>query len=174
MAWSDSVPHAYVYDWDGWSPVEGCQGVAHTDVDCAKSTLNYHRFGVLYNFSAVEQWDLCPNGWHVPTDEEWTAMTSSLGSEFFAGNMLKDYSWGGTNLSGFSGLPGGQVGWGGVYQDDGNEGFWWSSSPVGTSFWFGSSAWHRIIGHNGEEDVYRSADKPRRSGFYVRCVRDAE
>ena len=95
---SDAVPHAYVYGYEG------------NQVDVAKYTLNYHQYGVLYNFPAVVQWDLCPNGWHVPTDEEWTAMTSSLGSEVFAGIMMKanfGVPWGGTNLSGFSGLPGG-------------------------------------------------------------------
>ena len=60
---SDAVPHAYVYDYQG------------ADVEVAKNTLNYHQFGVLYNFPAVEEWGLCPSGWHVPTDDEWTGMT---------------------------------------------------------------------------------------------------
>ena len=153
---SDAVPHAYVYDYEG------------NQVDSAKYTLNYHQYGVLYNLPAVVQWDLCPNGWHVPTDEEWTAMTSSLGSEVFAGNMMKANfgdSWGGTNLSGFSGLPGGYRYLNGGFYFAGIDGFWWSSSPLG------SSAWFRTLGSN--ELVFRS-NASLRSGFSVRCVRDAE
>jgi len=154
----DPVPHAYVYDYQG------------NQVDVAKNTLNYHQLGVLYNFPAVLQWDLCPNGWHVPTDEEWTVMTSSLGSNiFFVGSMMKsDFgdSWGGTNLSGFSGLPGGARGSTGFFENAGDLGTWWSSSPDG----FG--AWYRGLNYFSEY-VYRDAVNPQ-YGFSVRCVRDAE
>ncbi len=155
---SDAVPHAYVYAYEG------------VDVESAKNTLNYHQFGVLYNFPAVEQWGLCPIGWHVPTDAEWTAMTSSLGSDNFAGSMMKSNfgdSWNGTNLSGFSGLPGGFRSFNdGYFYSAGNFGYWWSSSP------FGSSAWVRLLYIDGE-NVYRYFDN-QRLGFSVRCVRDAE
>ena len=154
---SDAVPHAYVYDYEG------------NQVDVAKTTLNYHQYGVLYNFPAVVQWNLCPNGWHVPTDEEWTAMTSSLGSQVFAGNMIKANfgdSWSGTNLSGFSGLPGGGRGNDGGFSFAGGNGYWWSSSP------FGSKAWVRSL-NSSNELVYRN-NYYQRYGFSVRCVRDAE
>jgi len=156
-AGSDVDPHAYVYGYQG------------TDVSEAQNTLAYHQFGALYNFPAVEQWNLCPEGWHVPTDLEWTEMTNSLGSENFAGNMMraKYGAWDGTNLSGFSGLPGGYRDY-----DYGNFGFavslgyWWSSSPDG------SNAWNRFL-YGGDELVYRF-NVSQRSGFSVRCVRDAE
>ena len=155
---SDAVPHAYVYDYEG------------ADVELAKNTLNYHQFGVLYNFPAVEEWGLCPSGWHVPTDDEWTAMTSSLGSQEFAGNMMKSNfgnAWTGTNLSGFSGLPGGyRDDFSGYFSGSGIKGYWWSSSP----FW--SSAWYRSLLNYGE-GVDRSGDY-QENGFSVRCVRDAE
>ena len=154
---SDAVPHAYVYDYEG------------NEVYVAKTTLNYHQYGVLYNFPAVVQWDLCPNGWHVPTDEEWTAMTSSLGSELFAGNMMKANfgdSWGGTNLSGFSGLPGGSRNYNGYFSLATYLGVWWSSSPNG------SYAWSRDM-YDYLENVLRDYFDPR-SGFSVRCIKDAE
>ena len=155
---SDAVPHAYVYAYEG------------VDVESAKNTLNYHQFGVLYNFPAVEQWGLCPIGWHVPTDAEWTAMTSSLGSDNFAGSMMKSNfgdSWNGTNLSGFSGLPGGnRLNFNGNFNSAGNFGNWWGSSPNG------SNAWYRSL-VSYDESVDRSSYNPR-SGFSVRCVRDAE
>ena len=77
-------------------------------VEQAKNTLNYHQFGVLYNFPAVQQWDLCPNDWHVPTDEEWTAMTSSLGSEVFAGGLQRWRlrNWWSSSSNGSNEVPG--------------------------------------------------------------------
>ena len=155
---SDAVPHAYVYGYEG------------NQVDEAKITLNYHQFGVLYNFPGVVQWGLCPTDWHVPTDEEWTVMTSSLGSDIFAGSMMKsDFGdwWGGTNLSGFSGLPGGYRSSNGAFYSAGYVGFWWSSSPNG------SLAWYRYLNYDAESvDRYGYGDP--RDGFSVRCVRDAE
>ena len=155
---SDAVPHAYVYDYEG------------VDVESAKNTLHYHQFGVLYNFPAVEQWGLCPIGWHVPTDEEWTAMTSSLGSDNFAGSMMKSNfgdSWNGTNLSGFSGLPGGYRDYlNDFFGSAGSDGYWWSSSPDG------SSAWFRGLSYS-VENVFRYNDI-QGYGISVRCVRDAE
>ena len=148
---SDAVPHAYVYAYEG------------VDVESAKNTLNYHQFGVLYNFPAVEQWGLCPIGWHVPTDAEWTAMTLSLGSD----NSNFGDSWNGTNLSGFSGLPGGyRNGYDGSFNFAGYLGYWWSSSPDG------SLAWGRVL-FDDDESVLRYSYY-RRYGFSVRCVRDAE
>ena len=154
---SDAVPHAYVYAYEG------------VDVESAKNTLNYHQFGVLYNFPAVEQWGLCPIGWHVPTDAEWTAMTSSLGSDNFAGSMMKSNFgdlWNGTNLSGFSGLPGGSRYLNGGFDYAHECGNWWSSSPNG------SNAWVRSLDYFNES-VLRYYFNPR-YGFSVRCVRDAE
>ena len=165
---SYEMPLAYVYDYEG------------NQVDEAKTTLNYHQFGVLYNFPAVQQWDLCPNGWHVPTDEEWTAMTSSLGSENFAGTMMKaNFLWSGTNLngltnmSGFSGLPGGiHTQWGG-YSHAGNLGYWWSSSDLGGGIPV-AYAWCRYLSDfDMSQSVYRDYGNSE-DGFSVRCVRDAE
>ena len=154
---SETEPHAYVFQYEG------------NQVDVAKNTLNYHQYGVLYNFPAVVQWGLCPTDWHVPTDEEWSVMTSSLGSDIFAGSMMKsDFgdSWGGTNLSGFSGLPGGYRFSNGDFYSAGYTGNWWSSSPVG------SDAWTRDL-VNGSESVFRSGIS-QRYGLSDRCVRDAE
>ena len=84
--------------------------------------------------------------------------------------MKTDYGWyddgNGTNSSGFSGLPGGYRDVSGYFDLAGSNGFWWSSSPSG------SSAWSRYLDSNGE-DVDRLNYLPR-GGFSVRCVRDAE
>ena len=130
-------------------------------------------YGGLYNWYAVDDArGLCPSGWHVPTDEEWTILTDHLGGELVAGGQMKsNYGWNdggnGTNSSGFSGLPGGTRNFNGNFNGAGVDGYWWSSSP------FGSSAWYRYLGYVGEV-VYREYFGNLRYGFSVRCVRDAE
>ena len=96
-------------------------------------------------------------------------MSSSLGSENFVGSLMKSNfgdSWNGTNLSGFTGLPGGVRGYDGYFYDAGYLGYWWSSSPNG------SDAWSRGLGYNFD-DVFRTNLNPR-DGLSVRCVRNAE
>ena len=125
----------------------------------------------LYNWYAVDDArGLCPSGWHVPTDAEWTILTDHLGGASVAGGQMKtNYGWydggNGTNSSGFSGLPSGYRDVSGFFYFAGSNGYWWSSSPNG------SLAWNRYL--YGSENVSRGNDF-RRSGFSVRCVRDAE
>ncbi len=84
--------------------------------------------------------------------------------------MKTTYGWydggGGTNSSGFSGLPGGYRNDDGIFASVGNYGYWWSSSPVG------SFAWYRGLGNS--ESVGRYYLISPQAGFSVRCVRDAE
>ena len=142
------------------------------DGDACDSGWSLNEYGRLYNWYAVDDSrGLCPSGWHVPTDGEWTVMTDHLGGAPVAGGQMKtDYGWygggNGTNSSGFSGLPGGYRPYSGSFLDAGINGYWWSSSP------FGSFAWYRAL-YYYFEDVFRS-DYSLRFGFSVRCVRDAE
>jgi uncharacterized protein (TIGR02145 family) len=73
-------------------------------------------YGNLYNlYAVIDDKKLCPNGWHVPTDTEWTTLTEYLGGEIIAGGKMKtvgtaywnDPNTGATNESGFSAVPGG-------------------------------------------------------------------
>ena len=50
---------------------------------------NKATYGSLYNWFAVaDSRNIAPVGWHVPSDEEWTTLTTCLGGEFFAGGKL--------------------------------------------------------------------------------------
>ena len=150
----------------------GCNNYS-PDIDACDPAQSLSEYGRYYNWYAVDDArGLCPSGWHVPTDGEWTVMTDVLGGEFVAGGQMKStYGWhnggNGTNSSGFSGLSGGSRNGntgGSVYA--GLNGNWWSSSPSD------SSAWFRYL-IDSSEDVGRLDDNPR-LGFSVRCVRDAE
>ena len=129
-------------------------------------------YGKLYNWYAVTDFrKLCPIGWHVPTDGEWTTLTDFLGGEYQAGDKMRSIGtqyWvsnlDATNESGFSGLPGGyRNDWASFY-DVGNYGYWWSSSSSSSTV-----AWSRAL-YYGADVVRYSYDK--QNGFSVRCLKD--
>ncbi|MFZ9940231.1 MAG: fibrobacter succinogenes major paralogous domain-containing protein, partial [Bacteroidia bacterium] len=127
-------------------------------------------YGKLYNWYAVnDSRGLCPTGWHVPSDEEWTTLENDLGSS--AGGKLKSTTgWnspnaGATNSSGFNALPGGYRGSFGGFGSVGNDGgYWWSSSDAGSG-----SAWYRYLNYYAA--VVNRSNFDLRVGFSVRCAR---
>ena len=110
--------------WRGSSPCAGDSVIA------CYETWSLNEYGRLYNWHAVDDArGLCPIGWHVPTDGEWTMMTDHLGGVSIAGGQMKtDYGWynggNGTNSSGFAGLPGGQRSVNGAFSNAGELGLW--------------------------------------------------
>ncbi len=103
-------------------------------------------FGKLYDWHAVNNsHGLCPIGWHVPSDAEWTTLTNFLGGETVAGGALKSITgWGSTNVgatnsSGFTALPGGYRRSGSTvtFYGAGSGGNWWTSTEdvLGTSYY---------------------------------------
>jgi uncharacterized protein (TIGR02145 family) len=135
---------------------------------------NNTTYGKLYNWYAVaDSRNLCPVGWHVPSDAEWTTLENYLGGASVAGGKLKSTStlWTApnaeaTNQSGFSGLPGGSRLSNGTYTTIGNYGYWWSSTEYSTTFF----AWFRYLnyyyGNSSRGNNYKQ------NGFSVRCLRD--
>jgi uncharacterized protein (TIGR02145 family) len=135
-------------------------------------------YGALYNGYAVETDKLCPKGWHVPTDAEWTALTNYLGGSGLAGGRLKSTRtdpdahprWNSPNTSatdeyGFSALPGGMRSNAGIFDAAGPQCYWWSSTSEDAS-----TAWARQIRYNYGSLYRYKFDK--KYGFTVRCVRD--
>jgi uncharacterized protein (TIGR02145 family) len=129
------------------------------------------KYGKLYNWYAVsDPRGLCPVGWHVPSDDEWTVLTNALGGANVAENKMKSKSgWkdngNGNNSSSFSGLPGGFRSSFGDFNDVGRDGSWWSTSGSGPT-----NAWTRSLYCNGGSPSRVSASK--QGGFSVRCLRD--
>jgi uncharacterized protein (TIGR02145 family) len=132
---------------------------------------NGAKYGKLYNWYAVnDPRGLAPNGYHIPTDAEWTILTDYLGGEDNAGTKMKSTSgWkdngNGTNSSGFSGLPGGYRFNDGTFSGIGYYGYWWSSSESYTD-----DAWYRSLYYSSGY-VYRYSSS-KENGFSVRCLRD--
>jgi uncharacterized protein (TIGR02145 family) len=128
--------------------------------------------GALYNWYAVSAGKLCPTGWHVPSDAEWTTLETYLGGSSLAGGKMKSTTgWnspntGATNTSGFSALPGGsRYDYDGTFDNVGYYGYWWSSSDN-----VSSNGFYRYL-HYGHATMYRSGHD-KRFGFCIRCVRD--
>ena len=138
------------------------------------NTANGTTYGKLYNWYAVnDARGLAPNGYHIPTDAEWTTLSSYLGGTVTAGGKMKEAGtshWlspntNATNSSGLTGLPGGCRGTTGGFGDIGASGYWWSSSVYNTSL-----AWYRNL-YCYDGYVY-SYSFYRQTGFSVRCLRD--
>lgn len=138
----------------------------------ANSSITYGR---LYNWYAVnDNRKIAPTGWHVPTDADWTTLTTYLGGEGVAGGKLKETGtthWqspntGATNETGFTALPGGDRLYStGVFYDKGVYCFCWSSTANDAS-----TAWVRAL-DNSYSNVSRS-NNPKSNGFSVRCIKD--
>lgn len=141
-------------------------------------------YGALYNWYAVETGNLCPTGWHVPTDAEFSVMEVSLGmSEIDAsgtewrgtdqGEKLKSTTgWpegqNGTNTSGFTAPPSGYRFYGdGLTKGLGLICYFWSATPVDDLI----SAYRRLDADN--DAVYRSATH-KEAGKSVRCVKNSQ
>jgi uncharacterized protein (TIGR02145 family) len=130
-------------------------------------------YGALYNWYTVNTGKLCPTGWHVPTDAEWTTLTTYLGGESIAGGKLKATGttyWaspntGATNESGFTALPGGYRYGNGTCFSIGGYGIWWSSTEYSATY-----AWYRAVSYD-DADVNRFSDY-KQDGLSVRCLRD--
>ena len=129
-------------------------------------------YGALYNFYAVNTGKLCPVGWHVPSNEEWTTLISFLGGVKVAGDKLKEAGtshWkspneGATNESGFTALPGGHR--------HGNGTFNWLGE--GCYFFTPDENLSGAIFWGVEYDISDAVTytEGKNVGFSVRCVKD--
>ena len=131
-------------------------------------------YGHLYNWYAiVDTRDICPDGWHVPSDEDWDILSSFLGGDLVAAGKMKETkagSWNApnveaTNVSGFTALPGGYRSVRGEFHSLGSYTFLWSSTPYAPE-----TAWCRYF-QNGSDRMDR-IDNYKAFGFSIRCIKD--
>ncbi len=139
-------------------------------------------YGALYNWFTINTGNLCPSGWHVPTDSEYGTLEIYLGVpadsiSFWGwrglgvGTKLKSTAgWAagqdGTNTSGFTALPGGYRFAGtGTFNDLGNLTYWWTATSIDAT-----RAWYRRI--DGSSTSVYHAGTEERGGKYVRCIKN--
>jgi uncharacterized protein (TIGR02145 family) len=131
-------------------------------------------YGKLYNWYTTLGDTLCPAGWGVPTDAEWTTLTTYLGGESVAGGKMKSVGtayWnspntGATNESGFSALPGSYRNYDGSFDGIRLDAFFWSATEYDYN-----NAWNRSL-FFGFGVVYSSINNTKSVGASVRCLRD--
>ena len=150
------------------------------------------KYGGLYQWNETMQYTtqqgvqgICPPGWYLPTDEEWKVLEGAMDSQYGIGdpewdisqdyrgydastNLKTTYGWyggNGTDLFGFSGLPGGFRFANGSFSSFGYDGFWWTSTEIGPNY-----AWDRNP-RAFYPGVYRSV-LSKVYGFSVRCLKD--
>ena len=127
------------------------------------------RYGKLYNWYAVnDPRGLAPEGWHIPTDEDWNQLASFLGGRIGSSEKIKAIEgWAGggngTNETGFTALPGGTRSVE-LFSFAGNYGYWWSSTEYDSY-----SSWNRFLGYNNG-DIGRSTGW-KQFGNSIRCVK---
>lgn len=130
-----STEQAPVYQW----PYEGDERQVRT-------------YGRLYTwYAATDSRNICPAGWHVPTDAELTVFENFTGGIDISGN-LNEY------LGGYRSMDG-------VFDSIGLTGYWWSATALGED-----SAWMRRV--NAVERLSDRKSMEKKSGFAVKCLKD--
>jgi len=123
----------------------------------------------LYTWAAAKT--ACPEGWHLPTLEEWSALVdAAAGVYWVAGSKLKSKTgWynnsNGTDDYGFSALPGGYRDSDGDFHNARYDGTWWSATEDGGGI---AGNWHMLHDNDG---VYGGSDG-KSYGYSVRCIAD--
>jgi uncharacterized protein (TIGR02145 family) len=166
----DPIPHAQTAEEWQQAGENGQPAWCYYDNDPANGKI----YGKLYNWYAVSDWrGLAPEGWRIPSDEDWEKLIKLLGGEEAAGGKLKATDttyWQSpntcaTNETGFAALPGGYRHASGSFKGIGNYGTFWSSTEASSL-----NAWYRVL-YDDYANVYRN-DFSKGSGFSVRCLRD--
>lgn len=132
---------------------------------------NVDIYGYLYDWTTAN--DVCPDGWHLPADAEWTELFNFLGGTSVAGGKLKETGtthWtspnaGATNETEFTALPGGILSIDGEFDSVGGFGFWWSATEL-----FGSEVSQRTMVYY--DNAVGRYDVSKTLGLSVRCIRD--
>jgi uncharacterized protein (TIGR02145 family) len=154
-------------------------------IEPAYTFSNDGQYGNLYNFSVVEDnRNIAPEGWHVPTDEDWNLLEKEIGMSTVETNAL---GWRGNNEAekltslfsvgwpegaalfgtdefGFNAKPGGCRVFNGM-ASSGSVAFWWTASALG------NEAWYRYIDAN-QTRIFRQHTY-KGYGMSIRCVKNS-
>ncbi len=130
------------------------------------NNVHVETYGYLYNWNTATK--VCPTGWHLPSDAEWTTLSNFLGSNAVKKLKAKN-GWAengnGTDDFGFSALPGGYLHAPDKFFQLGKSGYWWSSTPKDTY-----NALNRYMSYNAEHQTAGNVSK--NNGYSVRCIKD--
>jgi uncharacterized protein (TIGR02145 family) len=135
---------------------------------------NLNVLGALYNwFAVMDSRNLCPSGWHVPSDAEWSTLTTFLGGQTIAGGKMKEIGtthWlnpntGADNFSGFTGLGASVRDNYGVFGILGQYAYWWTTTENSSTL-----AWRRKLFN--DDPTIGVATNNKLDGFSIRCIKN--
>lgn len=164
----DGSPIPLITDNTAWSSLNTG---AYCNYNNEESNVNV--YGRLYTYYAASDIrNICPSGWHVPTNPEWWILTDFVGGEFVAGGKMKETGYahwtnpntGATNESGFTALPGGQRINDGTFININNNAYFWNADNYGGFgyYWILYYDYNRIGAYTGFGNL----------GLSVRCLKD--
>jgi uncharacterized protein (TIGR02145 family) len=136
--------------------------------------INVPIYGRLYTwFVAIDERNVCPPGWHLPSQQEWEILVNYLGGYAIAGGKMKekgtlhwtDPNTGANNSSGFKALPGGNRIQYGMFNVIGKSSSYWSSTE-----WDNVNIFFIYLSNESTESYLANND--RKFGFNIRCIKD--
>jgi len=181
--YADGTPIPLVTDnWPYYANINRDKAYCWFNNDSASNATTY---GALYTWAAAMNGypslpgpygvqGVCPTGWHLPSDEEWTTLTDYLGGIDVAGAKLMETGtihWHcpntiATNESGFTALPGGRHPYGGLFSDIRDLGFWWSTKEYSCGRWY----WCILSYANDTIEMFSNCSAYQ-EGYSVRCLK---
>jgi uncharacterized protein (TIGR02145 family) len=175
-------------EWDNLGPSDTAYCWYNND-----SASNAETYGALYTWAAAMNGaassnsnpsgvqGVCPDGWHLPSDDEWEELAEFISNDNggytkdgdhwnnVGGHLKATSGWvtgnNGTDDYGFSGLPGGFRRSDGAFYYIGSDGYWWSATEYATNY-----VWLRYLFCDYE--YFLRYDYLKEDGFSVRCLRD--
>ncbi|MFC4872039.1 fibrobacter succinogenes major paralogous domain-containing protein [Negadavirga shengliensis] len=170
---NDGTRISHVKNNQEWLRHNRLRAPAYAEYDNTPS--NAHSYGRLYNWHVLGNVkNICPSGWHVPSDVEWEILINYLGGVSEAGRKLKEAGithWkspntGGNNISGFTALPSGKrQASDGKFSGFGEEGLWWSKTEITNEL---ASAFQLYYDYSGMGVLGWN----KGAGFCIRCIKD--
>jgi uncharacterized protein (TIGR02145 family) len=160
-----------VSDYTGWNSMVSAARCSYNN-DVSVSSV----YGYMYNWYAVKDArNIAPEGWHVPTDDEWDELIDWIGGEDSAGVKLKEAGFdhwsypneGAANETGFTAFPGGWRLNMGYFYDLNTRGYWWASTNeyLPASFAHATCLYSDSLKSDGLAVI-------KQFGLSVRCVKD--
>jgi uncharacterized protein (TIGR02145 family) len=158
-------------------PITQIQEKKEWELTLGPSYFIYHqggenKGGFFYNWNVIyDVRNVCPMGWVVPSDNDWSVLIDKLGGTHFAGQNLKKRSFIFLRFkevkkikSNFDAKMAGYITFDGEICDVGVKGVWWSSTEN-----VSNTAWNRFVS-KGFKNVYRD-DEIKDSGLSIRCIK---
>lgn len=133
---------------------------------------NNMEYGALYNWFAASSEKICPKGWHVPSESEWSVLVATIGGELMGGELKEKDTihWeapnlDATNSTGFTALPAGYRAGDGAFYNQNTHAFFWSTTKC-----LNNTAWYRSLGY--KDIIIGSTPHLQQNGMSIRCIKN--